>query len=104
LASPPRSKTHEMWWNLSFKTEETKSVKFLIYRKFHLGQFTAFWKNIWTSVRLQPNKCPTSTWRSVNFWLNQNDCHYTSSLLTSFSAIWLPSFLKTHDGIKRKVI
>jgi hypothetical protein len=42
FVSPPTSKTHENVMKLGFQIEETKSVKFLTYRKFHLGQFRAF--------------------------------------------------------------
>lgn len=102
-----QAKHMKIWWNLSFKTEETKSVKFLTYRKFHLGQFRAFWKNIWTSVRLQPNT--TCTCRTVNFWLNQNPPYSPHLVPYDFYLFWklmmvlnerwlLPPFNKTDGG------
>jgi len=72
LWQPSWSKTHDKWieWrNIPPETEKSISLKLLTWWECNLGQFRAFWKIIWTRVRLPPNLCPTPA-PSALVWVN----------------------------------
>jgi hypothetical protein len=91
------------WRSLSWKTEESLSMKLLICLDLHTGQFRAFLKKIWTSIRLLPNVCPASfVWASTT-GNKQNDCHPTLPPHKIYNSI-IYFFPKIQEGIEVKEI
>lgn len=58
--------------NLFFQIEDSVPIKLLTCWEFHLGEFKAFWKTMWTCAGFPPNSCTkllTLLWQCINVFL-----------------------------------
>ena len=57
--------------NLFFQIEDSVPIKLLTCQEFHLGEFKAFWKTMWTCAGFPLNSCSnllTLLWLCINCW------------------------------------